>query len=117
MIQSLINSFNILGLSPSASKKEIRSAYIKYIKINHPDNGGTNDAIIKGKLAYDTIIQHNLKIYNVKVSSQLLLNGGEIYVELPTNIDQLIVSLSIPPNSKSGIIISLLTGISIHVTI
>jgi hypothetical protein len=37
--------YKILGLSPSASWKDIQSAYRKKAKIHHPDHGGDEDAM------------------------------------------------------------------------
>jgi hypothetical protein len=47
--------FKILGLSPSASWKEIEAAYRRKAKIHHPDHGGDGDAMRALNEAYAQI--------------------------------------------------------------
>jgi DnaJ-class molecular chaperone len=46
MVQKETSSWDILGLSPGASSKEIQKAYRKKAQIVHPDHGGTEEEFI-----------------------------------------------------------------------
>lgn len=46
----------ILGLSKGASQKEIQNAYIRLIKIHHPDNGGSEDMSALLNEAFDLLM-------------------------------------------------------------
>lgn len=62
-----MNSYEIFGVSQSASTSEIKETFRKKAKKCHPDKGGDNNAFILLKEAYEKIIkekkeepQHNL---------------------------------------------------------
>ena len=46
-----------LGLRRSASREEIRAAYLRKAKQTHPDKGGDPRDFIKIKRAYDCLVQ------------------------------------------------------------
>lgn len=55
-----MSSHDILGVSPKASKEEIRKAYHKLSMIYHPDRpDGNNEQFIKIKEAYDDLMDFN----------------------------------------------------------
>lgn len=49
------NYYNILGVSENASQDEIKKAYRKLAKDNHPDKGGDEDKFKKISVAYDIL--------------------------------------------------------------
>lgn len=49
-------AYEILGLSEGASQKEIQDAYIRLIKIHHPDNGGSEDMSALLNEAFDLLM-------------------------------------------------------------
>lgn len=54
-----MNNYDILGVSPKATKQEIRKAYHKMSMIYHPDVGGNSEQFIKIKNAYDELMTFN----------------------------------------------------------
>jgi len=53
------NYYEILGVSPSASLKEIRRNYIKLVLIHHPDKGGEAAKFREIDEAYKVLIGHH----------------------------------------------------------
>jgi molecular chaperone DnaJ len=49
------NHYDILGVKENATQDEIKKAYRKLAKENHPDKGGNEDTFKKISVAYDTI--------------------------------------------------------------
>jgi len=49
------NYYDVLGLSETASQEEIKSAYRKLAKENHPDAGGNEEKFKKISVAYDIL--------------------------------------------------------------
>lgn len=49
------NYYNILGVSETASQDEIKKAYRKLAKDNHPDKGGDEDKFKRISVAYDVL--------------------------------------------------------------
>jgi ABC-type multidrug transport system fused ATPase/permease subunit len=49
--------YQILGLNENANAEEVKKAFRKLAKINHPDAGGDTKMFIKIKEAYDKIIK------------------------------------------------------------
>ena len=47
--------YEILGISPSASQKEIKKAYHKQVKIKHPDKGGNEQEFQELQNAYEIL--------------------------------------------------------------
>ena len=50
-----LDYYQILGIAPTATQKEIRAAYKRAARNAHPDRGGTHEAFIKIKRAYETL--------------------------------------------------------------
>ena len=53
------NYYEVLGVSPGASLKEIRKNYIKLVLINHPDKGGNAARFKEIDDAYKNLIGHH----------------------------------------------------------
>lgn len=51
--------YNILGVSKDASVDDIKNAYKKLARINHPDKGGDKDRFQKIQEAYETLSDQN----------------------------------------------------------
>jgi molecular chaperone DnaJ len=49
------NYYQVLGVNENASNEEIRKAYRKLAKENHPDAGGNEETFKKISIAYDTL--------------------------------------------------------------
>lgn len=49
--------YTVLGLEPDADREVVRSAYRSLLKEHHPDQGGSMDAFLRVKRAYEAI-QH-----------------------------------------------------------
>ena len=50
-----LNPFDILGVSPEATKEDVDKAYRKKAKTQHPDKGGSHEEMIKVNAAYEAI--------------------------------------------------------------
>jgi DnaJ-class molecular chaperone len=57
--KSTPNPYDILGVSKDASFDEIRQAYLKLVKVHHPDKGGDAKNFIQINLAFDLLRQNN----------------------------------------------------------
>tara|TARA_R110000782_G_scaffold12064_8_gene36182 strand:- start:4031 stop:4810 length:780 start_codon:yes stop_codon:yes gene_type:complete len=51
----MTDPYSMLGVTPSASDAEIKSAYRKLVKEHHPDTGGNGERFAQINAAYDTI--------------------------------------------------------------
>lgn len=51
-----MSNYDILGVSPKATKEEIKKAYRKLAFMYHPDKGGDKDKFIKIQNAYDELM-------------------------------------------------------------
>jgi len=51
--------YSVLGVSEDASQDEIKKAYRKLAKENHPDKGGDEEVFKKISVAYDAIGDEN----------------------------------------------------------
>ena len=70
------NPYQILKVHPSATLEEIKEAYIKLVKIHHPDKGGDSAIMLEINSAWEILKEkhkqfnskkiNNLKIYNQK---------------------------------------------------
>jgi DnaJ-class molecular chaperone len=49
------NFYEVLGVTETATQDEIKKAYRKLAKENHPDAGGNEEVFKKISVAYDTI--------------------------------------------------------------
>ncbi len=50
--------YNILGLYPGATKKEIKIAFRELSKIHHPDKGGKPEIYVEIKNAYQYLMNY-----------------------------------------------------------
>lgn len=44
--------YEVLGLTPGSTAKEIREAFLRLAEVHHPDKGGTHDAMAELNRAY-----------------------------------------------------------------
>jgi DnaJ-domain-containing protein 1 len=58
LINVIESPFQILGLTPSATQEEIKTAWRKLVLINHPDKGGDRNKFEQIMAAY-SILQGN----------------------------------------------------------
>lgn len=67
----MIDSFSILGLSPNADQRQIRSAYRTLAKTCHPDsNTGDNERFYQIKQAYEKLSQLNLEMTDQRAGNR-----------------------------------------------
>lgn len=50
-----LDPFKILGVSPNATKEEVKKAYRKKAKEAHPDSGGSHEEMTKVNAAWEAI--------------------------------------------------------------
>jgi curved DNA-binding protein CbpA len=53
-----MNPFQILGVSPHSSLTTIKSAYRRAAACNHPDRGGSHEAMVTINTAYEELTRH-----------------------------------------------------------
>jgi len=53
---SVKNYYEVLGISLGASKKQIRSAYLKLSLKHHPDKGGSKEKFHEIQEAYENLV-------------------------------------------------------------
>jgi molecular chaperone DnaJ len=69
--------YDILGVEETATQDEIKKAYRKLAKENHPDKGGDEDLFKKISVAYDTVGDENKrKQYDVERKNPFGQMGG-----------------------------------------
>lgn len=56
------NPYDVLGIEPDASIDDIKKAYHRQARKNHPDLGGTEEAFAKVKRAADTLLDPELRL-------------------------------------------------------
>jgi hypothetical protein len=54
---SVAEARSILGVAPDASREEIKAAYMRLMKRNHPDQGGTSGLASKLNAARETLLK------------------------------------------------------------
>lgn len=64
-----MNHYKILGLSQNATKDQIKAAYKKQVKENHPDIGGDSEQFKQIVDAYETLIDDQKRKYYDNVDS------------------------------------------------
>lgn len=58
----MINPYRVLGVTPTTPKEQIKKAYLRLCKINHPDAGGNQEKFIEIKQAWEMIDSNNIVI-------------------------------------------------------
>lgn len=67
--------YAVLGLSPDADRDAVRAAYRSLLKECHPDQGGSTEAFLRLKRAYETI-QHHSSPSSTTPSTAATTDGG-----------------------------------------
>jgi molecular chaperone DnaJ len=71
------NYYDILGITEDATQDDIKKAYRKLAKENHPDKGGDEELFKKISVAYDTIGDENKrKQYDIQRKNPFANMGG-----------------------------------------
>jgi molecular chaperone DnaJ len=75
------NYYDILGVSETASQDEIKKAYRKLAKDNHPDKGGNEDQFKKISVAYDILGDPNKRQQYDHQRTNPFAGGGGMSME------------------------------------
>ena len=71
------NYYDILGVTEDATQDDIKKAYRKLAKENHPDKGGDEELFKKISVAYDTIGDENKRVqYDTQRKNPFANMGG-----------------------------------------
>ncbi len=71
------NLYEVLGVTENASQDDIKRAYRKLAKENHPDTGGNEETFKKISIAYDTLSDEGKrKEYDIKRKNPF--SGGNV---------------------------------------
>ena len=65
-----MGDYELLGLKPPCTSKEIRAAFIEKAKITHPDKGGTASDFRKVREAYNRIIDKSTQCGEAPVPAE-----------------------------------------------
>lgn len=65
-----MGDYELLGLKPPCTSKEIRAAFIEKAKITHPDKGGTASDFRKVREAYNRIIDRSTQCGEAPVPAE-----------------------------------------------
>ena len=66
-----MSNYEILGISPNATKIEIKKAYKKMALIYHPDVGGDEKQFLRIRTAYEQLTEYNPNIsHNIHVDDR-----------------------------------------------
>jgi DnaJ-class molecular chaperone len=68
-----MNPFLILNINPTDDKMAIRRAYVREIKLNHPDLGGNKKHIDLIKEAYESLINNVFQLNDIETDVRLPL--------------------------------------------
>ena len=69
--------YQILKLHPSAKLEEIKKAYIKLVKIHHPDKGGDSAVMLEINSAWEILKKKHTDLNLNKVNNSKLYNQNE----------------------------------------
>lgn len=58
----LLNAYEILGLQTTATEFQIKTAFRRQVRRCHPDRGGSADAFIQLRLAYEILMDSSRRI-------------------------------------------------------
>jgi molecular chaperone DnaJ len=75
------NYYDILGVTETASQEDIKKAYRKLAKDNHPDKGGDEDRFKRISVAYDTLGETNKRQQYDNQRRNPFMNGGGVSME------------------------------------
>jgi len=73
-----MNYYNVLGVSPSASEKEIKDAYRQKARTTHPDQGGDVKEFQKIQEAYDTLKDNTKRYQYDNPGPRVNVNAGDM---------------------------------------
>ncbi len=69
--------YQILKVHPRAKLEEIKKAYIKLVKIHHPDKGGNSDIMLEINSAWEILKQQHKDLNLHKISNSKIYNKHE----------------------------------------
>ena len=69
--------YQILKVNPSAKLEEIKKAYIKLVKIHHPDRGGDSTVMLEVNSAWEILKEKHKEVNLNKVNNSNIYNNNE----------------------------------------
>jgi len=88
-----MNHYEALGIDKQATTEEIKKAHRKKAKMNHPDNGGTEDDFREIQLAYEVLVDETKrKRYDNNEPEPMSINDEAVYFIL-TILESVIIDI------------------------
>ena len=100
--------WQILEIDPTLDLTSIKKAYVKQVKLHHPDHNGNAQDLVKICQAYDQLknnVRAWLPIVNIKISipKNKLLTGTIVYVSMSKHK---ILKVKVPPSTQPGTVMT-----------